>query len=69
MSSRSPNHGEIDDGGVVWVRERAWTAYRDVGRAAVNFLHKRDSYGLENLDALRVAVDRLLSEIGVHKEV
>lgn len=64
MTRLSPDHGEVDYGGVSTVRTRVLDAASDVTEAAYNLLYNTAFSGWHHMRCLKEAVDRLAVEIG-----
>jgi hypothetical protein len=60
----SPDHGEIDPGGMATVRKRALEALEEVAVAAYDYLYNSGFSGWSRLVKLKDAVDKLDAEVG-----
>jgi hypothetical protein len=64
MTLRSPDHAEIDEGGLMTVRTRSLLAANDVSAAAYDLFYDTAFSGWHHLEKLKEAVDALLVELG-----
>jgi hypothetical protein len=64
MTRLSPDHGEVDYGGVSTVRTRVLDAASDVTEAAYDLFYDTAFSGWHHMKQLKGAVDRLVVEIG-----